>query len=61
MTNGMVALLTGGNNSAKFNDAGSDDFTKGNNVDLVIVFDSMLWLCFPLIMPVVFPSILYHP
>ena len=61
VTNGTVALLIGGDNSAKFSDASSDDFTKGNDVDLVIVFDSMLSLCFPLIMPVVFPSIFYHP
>lgn len=46
--NRMDGIWVGGNGSARFNDASSNGFANGGNVDLVLVFDSMLWWCFPL-------------
>ena len=51
MITGMVQLLVDSDGSATFNDASSNGFANANNVDLMLVFGSMLWRCFPLIMP----------
>ena len=51
MNNWADGLLVGDDDSAKFNDTGSIDFANGDNVDLVIIFGSIWWWCFSLMMP----------
>ena len=41
MTNGIDGLLVVGNDSAKLKDIGSNGFANGDNVELVIAFDSV--------------------
>ena len=51
MINGTDGLLVGGDGGAKISDAGSNGFANEDNVDLVLVFGSILWWCFLFIMP----------
>ena len=51
MISGTDGLLVGGDGGAKISDAGSNGFANEDNVDLVLVFGSILWWCFLFIMP----------
>lgn len=50
--NGTHDLLAGRDGSAKVHDAGLNCFANGDNTDLLLVFGSVLWLHFSLIIPV---------
>lgn len=44
MISGTDGLLVGGDGGAKISDAGSNGFANEDNVDLVLVFGSILWI-----------------